>query len=84
MHVLNEQSEHRELNTSVIVSSMDKWWANCLRSDSEREWIGELIKKVRAGRIVVEEDGGESVFSRELYRRALLNRQRSGALGLSI
>ncbi|KAJ3485255.1 hypothetical protein NLI96_g5092 [Meripilus lineatus] len=48
LHVLNEQSEHGELNTSGLKSSMDRWWAHCIRNEEEREWLGGTIKKVRA------------------------------------
>ena len=58
LHVLNEQSEFDELNTSQLVNSMDGWWANCIRDNEEREWIGALIKKVRKGDIT---------FTRKMY-----------------
>ena len=70
LHVLNEQSEHDELSTSTIRSSMDRWWANCIRDENEREWIGNLIKRVR---------GGELKFTREMYEKALERRQRTGS-----
>ncbi|KAL1711012.1 opioid growth factor receptor conserved region-domain-containing protein, partial [Schizophyllum commune] len=31
LHVLSEQSEEDELNTPMLQSSMDRWWANCIR-----------------------------------------------------
>jgi len=73
LHVLNEQSESKELNTQGIRSSMDRWWANCLRNEEERAWIRATIAKVRAG------DG--FIFTRELYQQALKRRNDSGKLG---
>ncbi|KAJ4481997.1 opioid growth factor receptor conserved region-domain-containing protein [Lentinula aciculospora] len=70
LHVLNEQSEAKELNSSGIRGSMDRWWANCLRDDAERVWIQATIAKVRAG------DG--FVFTRELYQEALKRRLENG------
>jgi hypothetical protein len=51
---------------------MDRWWANCLRNEEEREWLGEVIRKVRMN------DG--YVFTREMYEAALERRARSGSL----
>ncbi|KAJ3830679.1 opioid growth factor receptor conserved region-domain-containing protein [Lentinula raphanica] len=73
LHVLNEQSEAKQLNSPGIRGSMDRWWANCIRNDAERAWIQATISKVRAG------DG--FVFTRELYREALERRLESGQLG---
>jgi hypothetical protein len=73
LHVLNEQSEHNKLNTAVITRSMDQWWANCIRNDEERTWIGSLIKKVRTDE--------EFVFKREMYEQALERRRETGRLG---
>jgi len=72
LHILNEQSQSEELNTLQLRNSMDKWWANCLRSDGEREWLGELIGKVRVN------DG--YVFTREMYEAALDRRAQTGSL----
>jgi hypothetical protein len=72
LHVLNEQSEHGELDTAAIHSSMDRWWANCLRDDAEREWVANVVGRVR------ERDG--FVFTRELYERVLENRKATGKL----
>lgn len=58
LHVLNEQSEHGELDTRGIRSSMDGWWANCVREEEERVRIGGLIVRVRRG---------VCVFRREEY-----------------
>jgi hypothetical protein len=68
LHVLNEQSEHGQINTSFIRSSMDRWWANCIRRDRERDWIGEKIASVR-------NRGGDEpfVFTREMYEAAINN-----------
>ncbi|KAH8104730.1 opioid growth factor receptor conserved domain-containing protein [Cristinia sonorae] len=71
LHVLNEQSENAELNSSGIRSSMDQFWANCLRNKEERKWIGQLIEKVR--------EGGEFVFTREMYEQALARREETGS-----
>ncbi|ESK95740.1 opioid growth factor receptor-like 1-like [Moniliophthora roreri MCA 2997] len=71
LHVLNEQSEFRKLDSGGIRSSMDRWWVNCIRNDAEREWIGDVIAKVRAG------DG--YVFTREAYEEALEKRRKDGS-----
>lgn len=73
LHVLNEQSEANELNSWGIRSSMDKWWANCIRNEEERMWIGALIRQVRLA-----EDG--YVFTREEYEQALHRRDQTGRL----
>lgn len=73
LHVLNEQSEHDQLNTSLIRSSMDRWWANCLRGDREREWINLKIASVR------DRDFDEPfIFTREMYQEAINNRTNEG------
>jgi hypothetical protein len=72
LHILSEQSESHELDSPQIRSSMDRWWANCLRNEEEREWLGEVIRKVRMN------DG--YVFTREMYEAALERRARSGSL----
>lgn len=51
---------------------MDRWWANCVRNDEERKWIGDTIKKVRM-------DNGY-VFTRGMYKAALDRRKRTGSL----
>ncbi|KAH7885291.1 opioid growth factor receptor conserved region-domain-containing protein [Phlebopus sp. FC_14] len=68
LHVLNEQSEHGELNSPLIRDSMDRWWANCIRDESERTWVGRTVAKVRAG----------EPFTREMYETALEIRRVSG------
>jgi len=71
LHVLSEQSEAKELNTPGLRSSMDRWWANCIRNSEEREWIGGIIKSVR------QEEG--YVFKRDMYAAALEQRLRTGS-----
>lgn len=73
LHVLSEQSEANELNSRGIRGSMDRWWANCLRNEQERSWIGDLIRRVR------EED---FLFTREDYEQALERRDQTGHLGI--
>ncbi|KAG0701393.1 opioid growth factor receptor conserved region-domain-containing protein [Suillus ampliporus] len=70
LHVLNEQSEHKQLNTRLLKDSMDRWWANCLRNEAEREWVGLTIKKARNGEI----------FSREQYEASLKRRKELGSI----
>lgn len=76
LHVLNEQSESNELTSWGIRGSMDRWWANCIRNEDERTWIGNLIHAVRTS-----EKGGY-VFTRQEYENALLNRSQTGRLGI--
>jgi hypothetical protein len=52
---------------------MDRWWANCIRNEEERQWIGSLIKKVRNA-----EDG--YVFSRQDYEKVISYRADTGKL----
>jgi hypothetical protein len=66
LHVLAEQSEHDALVAPALVSSMDRWWANCLRDERERVWIREQITRVRAG---------ELTFTRTMYEQALQRRR---------
>jgi hypothetical protein len=75
LHVLSEQSEHGELNSHALVSSMDRWWANCLRNDKERSWVNEQIAAVRNGNLT---------FTREMYEQALQRRQDTGSFQESI
>lgn len=63
LHVLVEQATHRQLITSAIISSMDRWWANCIRNQEEREWIRELIRRVRTGQLGFERDDYERVMN---------------------
>lgn len=72
LHVLNEQSEHNELNSPGIRSSMDRWWANCIRNDEERDKIGTMIRTARNG-----EDG--YIFTRSEYEKFIEDKvQRQG------
>ena len=64
LFVLSEQSESKELDSRSIRSSMDRWWANCIRNQRAREWIGEQIRKVRSG-------STGYAFTRQMYRDAL-------------
>lgn len=75
LHILNEQSESHELNPRGLRSSMDRWWANCIRNEEERLWIRNLILKVRFA-----ENG--YVFTRRDYERVLQNRAKTGRLEL--
>ncbi|KIJ64632.1 hypothetical protein HYDPIDRAFT_175558 [Hydnomerulius pinastri MD-312] len=68
LHVLNEQSENNELNSPLLRDSMDRWWANCIRDDYERDWVNRAVAKVRTG--------GE--FTRQMYENALTSRQTRG------
>ncbi|KAM6494234.1 Opioid growth factor receptor (OGFr) conserved region domain containing protein [Amanita muscaria] len=70
LHVLSEQSESNELNTAGIIHSMDHWWSNCIRNAEERAYIGDAIRKVRAGNLG---------FTRKMYVRALERRRHSGS-----
>jgi len=69
LHVLNEQSEHELLKSSLLRDSMDRWWANCLRNQEEREWVGLTIKRARNGEI----------FTREQYQACLTRRKEMGS-----
>jgi len=68
LHVLNEQSEHGQLNTSMIRGSMDRWWANCIRGHQERDWINERITRARN-----KDDDEPFVFTRDMYEAAISN-----------
>ncbi|KAJ3567042.1 hypothetical protein NP233_g6618 [Leucocoprinus birnbaumii] len=72
LHILNEQSQHNELEARGLQSSMDRWWANCLRNQADRVWISDAISRVRAD---------EFVFTREEYEKTLLNRKQNGFFG---
>ncbi|KAI0826788.1 opioid growth factor receptor conserved region-domain-containing protein [Trametes gibbosa] len=71
LFVLAEQSEHGQLNTQTIRSSMDRWWANCLRNEEERAWVNDVIRKART-----QED---FVLTEEAYREALQRRKATGS-----
>lgn len=70
LHVLNEQSEHAQLKSPFILDSMDRWWANCIRDNDEREWVRQTISQVRTGKLV---------FTREMYEKALEDRTQKGS-----
>ncbi|KAI0953586.1 hypothetical protein AcW1_007763 [Taiwanofungus camphoratus] len=72
LHVLAEQGEHNQLNTAGVTSSMDRWWAACLRDEGEREWVSSTIKKVRSG---------DQEWTRETYVKALELRKQVGEGG---
>ena len=73
LHFLNEQSEHKQLDSSGLTGSMDRWWANCLRNKDERAWIGRLIRDVRQH---------DFILTRALYERALAARRQTGNLSI--
>jgi hypothetical protein len=75
LHILNEQSEHGELNSRSIQGSMDRWWANCLRNEKDRSWIGSTIQKVRTD--------STFKFTRENYEMALQSRSQTGELAVA-
>ncbi|KAH0832026.1 opioid growth factor receptor conserved region-domain-containing protein [Lanmaoa asiatica] len=68
LHILNEQCENNMLNSASLRLSMDRWWANCIRDDNERDWVGQAIRKVRSG----------GPFTREMYETAMGIRQSTG------
>jgi hypothetical protein len=74
LHILNEQSEHNTLVDTYLIGSMDRWWANCLRNQQERQVIREAISKVR---------GGQMTFTREMYEAALKRRKETGILSIA-
>ncbi|OSX59953.1 hypothetical protein POSPLADRAFT_1183676 [Postia placenta MAD-698-R-SB12] len=72
LFVLAEQSEHGKLDTNGIRGSMDRWWVNCLRNESEREWIAGVLWRARGG-------GEGGTFTRAMYEEALQGRKLSGS-----
>lgn len=74
LHVLNEQSENQQLLTRMLCSSMDRWWANCVRNEQERQTIAQLVRRVRQPT-----DG--YVFTRDVYEKLLTDRATTGRLG---
>jgi len=64
LHILCEQSESDRLNSSGIRGSMDRWWANCIKNNVEREKVGDLIRRVRSG-------ANGYIFTRRKYENAL-------------
>ena len=55
---------------------MDRFWANCVRNEEERQWIGTLIEKVR-----MSEDG--YIFTRQDYEQLIAKRAETGQLEIS-
>ena len=47
---------------------MDRWWANCIRNDEERQWIGETIRKVRLR-------SDDFIFTSDEYKKYLESRR---------
>jgi len=74
LHLLNEQSEHNTLTDVYLLDSMDRWWANCLRNQEERQVIREAITKVRSGQMTL---------TRDEYEAALKRRKETGILGIA-
>lgn len=74
LHLLNEQSEHNTLTDAYLIGSMDRWWANCLRHQEERQVIREAITKVRSGQVT---------FTRDNYEDALKRRKETGILSIA-
>lgn len=74
LFVLAEQSEHQKLLSRMLQSSMDKWWANCIRDDEERKFVNDSIARVRARVNPI------YLFSEDMYRETLRRRRRTGSL----
>ena len=71
LFMLSEQSGNDMLRSDILVSSMDRWWANCVRNYEERAWINDTIQKARSG-------SAKYVFTDEKYREALKRRKETG------
>ena len=71
LFVLSEQSGNNILRSDILVNSMDRWWANCVRNHEERAWINDTIQKARSG-------SAKYVFTDEKYREALKKRNETG------
>ncbi|KAI1794880.1 opioid growth factor receptor conserved domain-containing protein [Ganoderma leucocontextum] len=71
LFVLSEQSGNNILRSDILVSSMDRWWANCVRNYEERAWINDTIQKTRTG-------SSKFVFTDESYQDALKRRKETG------
>ncbi|KAG8800764.1 hypothetical protein FRC17_006809, partial [Serendipita sp. 399] len=67
LYILWEQSTNAQLNVGRLRSSMDRWWANCIRDEEERMLVAEWIERVRKG---------EAVFTWEMYEDVLEQRSR--------
>ncbi|KAI8978764.1 opioid growth factor receptor conserved region-domain-containing protein [Trametes punicea] len=71
LFVLVEQSARKQLDTSMLRSSMDRWWANCLRNDEERRWVNDMVRRVRSQ--------SDFVFTEDEYRNSLRRRKETGS-----
>ena len=87
LHVLSEQSEEDELNTPMLQSSMDRWWANCIRCvvmigpaglqpnprSSNSAERQWITEQIRKVR------SGKGSFTRDMYKEALERRKETGS-----
>ena len=73
LFVLSERSGNNILRSDILVNSMDRWWANCVRNHEERAWINDTIQKARSG-------SAKFIFTNETYREALKRRKETGKL----
>ena len=87
LHVLGEQSEEDELNTPMLQSSMDRWWANCIRCvvmirpavlqpnphSSNSAERQWITEHIRKVR------SGKGSFTRDMYKEALERRKATGS-----
>ncbi|KAH7101846.1 opioid growth factor receptor conserved region-domain-containing protein [Auriculariales sp. MPI-PUGE-AT-0066] len=70
LHFLSEQSANNTLNNEGLCSSMDHWWANCVRNAADRAWIAARVSGVRSG---------SERFSRAEYAAAVRRRKDTGS-----
>jgi len=70
LHFLSEQSENDALHTDGLCSSMDRWWACCVRNEADRAWIAQRIQGVRSG---------QHSFSRADYVAAVQRKKETGS-----
>ncbi|ORY89624.1 opioid growth factor receptor conserved region-domain-containing protein [Leucosporidium creatinivorum] len=68
------EQERDELNSSSLTRSMDNYWRWCIRDDEEREFVGEMVEKVREG-------GGE--WTEEMYVEALERRKKTWSFAVA-
>ncbi|KAG8771677.1 hypothetical protein FRC15_003265 [Serendipita sp. 397] len=66
LYFLWEQSENSQLNVSRLKSSMDRWWANCIRDEEERTMVNDLIGQVRSGELKFTREKYEAVLERRM------------------
>ncbi|CAE6412402.1 unnamed protein product [Rhizoctonia solani] len=76
LHVLNEQSEHGQLNAPMLQNSLDRWWANCNTNDQERETIRGVITRIR-------DKTDKWTFTRAAYEQMIHARATQNTLTLS-